>query len=354
MPKNDKEQPVEPTGKTVSNKHSMVNTLAFIAAVAAIAIAGYSMRSNQQIQNYLMEDNKKLAAQLNLIQQNQTDTDKDLKSAQTNFQNTLDRLASLNQQVQTTLNQNNFKQEDWLLLKARYYIQLAQINAHWSTDYNSAIALLVQADEVLKQLNETKVFEIRQSLAKEMSQLKAIPSLDMAGVLSQLDAAQVSVDGLSIQSTSSENAEEKVTNNSTQVSGWRYRLQNSLDLLGKLVVIRRDNEEIKPLLSPLYEALLKENIRLDLQEAQWAVLNKNSAVYEMVLKQAIDNLKRTFNPNSQNTSALLNQLDQLQQIHLTQEQPEIGAALPIINQLIDSKELLSKPKSDKEQGDKQS
>lgn len=354
MPKIDKEQPVEATGKEVPNKNSLVNTLAFIAAAAAIAIAGYSMHSNQQIQNNLVEDNKKLAAQLKQIQQDQTDTNKDLKSAQTSFQTTVDGLATLNQQVQTTLNQNHFKQDDWLLLKARYYIQLAQINAHWSSDYNSAIALLVQADEVLKQLNETKVFEIRQSLAKEMAQLKAIPNLDIAGVLSQLDAAQVSVDGLSIQSSSSENTEEKVTNNSTQVSGWRYHLQNSLDLLGKLVVIRRDNEEIKPLLSPLYEALLKENIRLDLQEAQWAVLNKNSAVYEMVLKQAIDNLKRTFNPNSQNTSALLNQLDQLRQIQLTQEQPEIGAALPIINQLIESKEVLSKPKSDKEPGDKQS
>ena len=52
-------------------------------------------------------------------------------------------------------------------------------------------------------------------------------------------------------------------------------------------------------MSPLYESILKESIRLNLQEAQWAILNNNPAVYQLALKQAITNLKRTFNETSQ-------------------------------------------------------
>lgn len=353
MPNEEEQKPVQASTKTCKKTSTILAPMAFIAALIAIALSFYTMHHNQDLRNALRENNEHLALEVKQLKLNQTETqaliEKGIQSTQTQLQT---KLETLNQEVQTTLNQTNFKKDDWLLLKARYYIQLAQINAHWSTDFNSAIALLVQADEVLKNLNENKVFDIRQNLAKEIAQLHAISTLDIAGVLSQLDAAQASVDGLSMQSATNATTEEKATENATPVSGWRYHLQNSLNQLGKLVVIRRDNEEIKPLMSPLYEALLKENIRLNIQEAQWAVLNRNALVYEMVLKQAVANIKKTFNPSSQSTAALINQLNKLQEVHLTQEQPEIGAALPLINQLIESKELLNKP--NKEQGDKQS
>ena len=92
-----------------------------------------------------------------------------------------------------------------------------------------------------------------------------------------------------------------------------------MNLLEKMVIIRRDDENISPLISPLYESILKENIRLNLQEAQWAILNNNPAVYQLTLKQAIINLKKSFNKTSQDISSLLKQLQDLQQIKITQD-----------------------------------
>ncbi|MFO3149026.1 uroporphyrinogen-III C-methyltransferase, partial [Legionella pneumophila serogroup 1] len=89
-----------------------------------------------------------------------------------------------------------------------------------------------------------------------------------------------------------------------------------------------------------YESAIKENIRLNLQEAQWAILNNNPAVYQFALNQAIANLKRVFNDSSQNTDALIKQLSTLQNVKLTQEKPVVGQAIPLINQMIDNKELL--------------
>jgi uroporphyrin-III C-methyltransferase len=194
----------------------------------------------------------------------------------------------------------------------------------------------------LQQLNTPKIFAVRQAIAKEMAQLKSVPKVDIAGLLSQLDAAQVSVSNLTIQSTIAESgaSTETDTPKTATPQAWRARFQDSLNLLEKLVVIRRTDEEIKPLMSPLFESILRESIRLNLQEAQWAILNNNDAIYQMALKQAIINLKRTFDEQGDNTAELIKQLNALQQVKLRQEKPITGLALPLLNQMIDSKELL--------------
>ncbi|WBV64597.1 uroporphyrinogen-III C-methyltransferase [Legionella pneumophila 130b] len=166
--------------------------------------------------------------------------------------------------------------------------------------------------------------------------------VDITGILSQLDAAQAAINNLSIQSVVDQ---QEVLNHITKSeesgkTGWRNRLQDSVNFLEKLVVIRRHNENIQPLISPLYESAIKENIRLNLQEAQWAILNNNPAVYQFALNQAIANLKRVFNESSQNTDVLIKQLSTLQNVKLTQEKPVVGQAIPLINQMIDNKELL--------------
>ena len=187
----------------------------------------------------------------------------------------------------------------------------------------------------------------------EITQLKAIPSVDIAGLLSQLDAAQISVSNLTIQPISDENksaAETKVQKTAIS-SAWHNRLQESVNLLKKLVVIRRDDEQIKPLMSPLFVSILRESIRLNLQEAQWAILNNDAIVYQLALKQASLNIKRTFDETSQNTQALLKQLNDLQQITIIQEKPSVELALPLLNQLIDHKELLVNSVSNSGQGE---
>lgn len=326
------------------NKISLLSGVAFIAAVIALIMAGYAIQTNRHLQNHLIDENKILMAQAGELEQNQSTVQaaidsntKKVNKIQTTLQGKYDRL---NKELQTAMSQRLYQNQDWILLKARYYLELAQINAHWSDNYEATIALLLQADNLLNQLNAPRIFEIRQVIAKETAQLKALPALDLAGILSQLDAAQLSVSKLVTQSI----FDEKTTSpselsQSSNTSGWRSRFTDSVKLLEKLVIVRRTDENIKPLMSPLFESILKESIRLNLQEAQWAVLNNNSAIYQLALKQACSNIKRIFNEKEPHTAALLSQLSELQLIKLSQEKPVTGLALPLVNQMIDNKEL---------------
>lgn len=347
-PEGNKEHRTKPLSSAPRNK-SFVAAGAFVIALGALATALYTLSLNQQLQNQLADKNTQLSSQLEQLEQKQDKTTDLVTTKNNNIEETRTALQAqfddLNKQLQIAMSQKFYQNQNWILLKARYYLELAQINAHWSTSFSSTIALLQQADQLIQQLNDPKIFDIRQAIAKDIALLQGVPQIDIAGILSQLDAAQQSLNTLTIPSTLNNNKPEATTAPSTpqdKTSVWRLHLQDSISLLNKLVIIRRNDEDIKPLLSPAFEAILKENIRLNLQEAQWAVLNSNPQVYQLVLNQAIAILKKDFNAGAQNTAALIKKLNELQQIQLIQKKPEVGQALPLLNQLIEVNEATTK------------
>lgn len=337
-------------------KHTFILGVTFIVSITAVAFALYSFKLTQDIKNILVQENTVQTEQIDQLNQNQSRI-QGLAEANTQriqqAQNTVqEKIDSFIKQIQSTPHENTYTSDDWLLLKARYYIELAQINAHWAFEPNSSIGLLSQADTLLKQLNDNKVFDVRQAIAKDIVLLKELPVVDQVGLLSQLDAISTGLDALNLQSSAIEAPATSTETKST--SSWRSHLQNSVNLLEKLVVIRKNDEDIKPLMSTLYESLLKESIRINLQEAQWAVLNKNQIAYNLSLQHAEKTLKRVFNPSLKSTTAILDQLHTMQQIKVTQSIPEIGSALPLLTQLITDKGLLNKPLPTNKNGDKPS
>lgn len=332
------EQSKEQKNSSHNKNNVYISGLAIFLAICAVVVAFWTI----QLQKKLVNDNTNLTTQLEKLKKTQINSQKQIDAKDNNIQQTQsglqNKLNQLNKQLQTAINQRPYQNQDWILIKARYYLELAQVNAHWSNDFNAAIALLGQADRLLEQLHEPKVFAIRQAIAKEIILLKAIPTIDIAGLLSKLDAAQISISNLTLQSAIDDNKSvtETVSSETANPSVWQTRLLKSVSLLKKLVVIRRDDEKIKPLISPLFEAILKESIRLNLQEAQWAILNNNPIVYQLALKQASMNLKRTFTETSRNTVELLKQFNELQQVKIIQEKPKIELALPLLNQMINN------------------
>ena len=343
-PNTSPNEKTKPTNNSPASKNQyLIPILAFIVALGSLGVAAYTLTKNNQLQTQLSKVQNIFSTQLQQLEQSQDQVHElentranKTEEIQTQFQA---KFENLSKQIQNAMQQKFYQNQDWLLLKARYYLELAQINAHWSNEIDATIALLEQSDQLLKQLNDPEILNIRQAIAKDIAQIQALPIVDIAGLLSQLDAAQNSINDLSIplpikgNTSSSENSTPPSNDSST----WKVRLQGSLNALEKLVVIRRHDQGIEPLISPLFEALLKEKLRLNLQEAQWAVLNNEPFVYQLTLKQAISSLKMHFNENMPNTAALIKKLTELQQKNVTQKRPAMGSALPMLNELIETK-----------------
>ncbi|CAM2822955.1 uroporphyrinogen-III C-methyltransferase [Legionella worsleiensis] len=339
-----------------AKSNGLIAKTALIIAILAVATTFYNQHEAKKIQSRLVDENKSMMAQLKNFAQNQDTAQEQFTAIEKSIlkkQKTLHyRMDGLNKELRTAIKQRLYQNQDWLLLKAQYYLELAQINTHWSDNFNTSIALLQQADALLSQINTPQIFAVRQIIAKEIAQLKATPIQDIPGLLSKLDAAQISVSNLTIQSPLEKNQLSATKNDldSSRFATWKAQFKNSLKSLEQLVIVRRTDENITPLMSPLFESALKETIRLNLQQAQWAILHKNNAVYQLALQQACNAIKRVFDTKAQDTAALLHQLTELQNIKFIQEQPEIGTALPQLHQIIEDNELHNAPINNSEKG----
>ncbi|KTC85106.1 uroporphyrinogen-III C-methyltransferase [Legionella brunensis] len=323
--------------------------LALATAAIAIVCSIYALKANLQLVAKTTQKTQLLSTEFSSLkaqQQEAQSLETDIKTLNQSQIQLQDHIKALDNALKIALQQRLYQKQDWILLKARYYLELAQINAHWSDDQQTTIALLQQADTLLAALSYQQVLTIRQAIAQEIAQLQVLPKVDVAGLLSQLDAAKNNLSNLPLKKPIS-HPQSHDTNGKTS-SEWRDQLRDSINSLGKLVVIRRHEENVEPLLSPLQQAMLQEVIRLNLEEAQWAILQNNSSVYQLALTQAINAIKRTFDETASSTQALIKQLQALQQQKLNLAKPVIGKALPLLNQLIDNKNLQSHTPASKE------
>ena len=195
--------------------------------------------------------------------------------------------------------------------------------------------LLQEAQTLLKDEHAPELYAIKQAIAKEQTELETTPFLDYAAILSQFNAASTLVNKLEPKQPRFIPAKE--TENQSATS-WKAQLRTSLLRLEKLIVIRQHDEAIQPLVTPEDEVILRNNIQLALQQAQWALLRHNDALYTLSLTQASKILEKSFDPESEATKSLLNQLYNLQQIKLTPSQPVSNESLILMNQFIESKQ----------------
>lgn len=307
--------------------------LTIVIAIVALIVALYDIYANKQ--SYV-QSTQHLNLAIDQLKQQQSATQNGLdtiRAASNQSQSsTQNQVQVIKNDLRSVMQQRLYQKQDWLLLKARHYLELAQINAHWSDDQQTTIALLQQADNLVRTISDQQLFKVRQAIAQEIAQLQALPKIDTAGLLSQLDAAENTIANLPIKHPLQRAPINNVNNDS-----WRQKLRDSMNVLEKLVVVRHNDEDIQPLLSPLHQTLERDSIRINLQEAEWALLQNNPKIYQLSIAQALNEINRAFDENATITQALIKQLQGLQQEKLETVKPTIDQSLLLLNQLIESK-----------------
>ncbi|MCB1827114.1 MAG: uroporphyrinogen-III C-methyltransferase, partial [Coxiellaceae bacterium] len=108
---------------------------------------------------------------------------------------------------------------------------------------------------------------------------------------------------------------------------------NSLATLKHAVVIRRVDQPIQPLLTPLQHHYLIENIQLQLNLAAWAVINRNEKIYNRVLSQAEKQIAEQLK-QSDATMALLSGIAALKTIDVAPQVPTVDGSLRAVERAV--------------------
>ncbi|MFZ0219439.1 MAG: uroporphyrinogen-III C-methyltransferase [Candidatus Aquirickettsiella sp.] len=215
-------------------------------------------------------------------------------------------------------------------------IQLAQYNLVYFHDTDNALSALTLADKQLATIisPDSRLENLRQLLTQYLTNLKTLPRTDLGATLGQLQTLKIQITQLPlliIINPNSVTPNPNVVAHSSSENKWLSTLQNTLYSFRQLIVIRRLNKPIEPLLSETEQQYLQHNLLLLLQQAQWALIHHEAPIYQSSLQEIQETIKDHFAPSSPITQTALQSITQLKQIDLQTPSLDLNPLLEAIS-----------------------
>lgn len=225
-----------------------------------------------------------------------------------------------------------------VLVQAEYLAQLAQLNLNYEGDVQGAKALLEMIEKRLSSLPLSGVLTVRQAISTALTQLNAVEPVDLSGIVTKLNALGEQIEKMPLvpslpKTEAILTAPKRDTKLDSVMTDWKDALSTSWDALQRVIIIRRHGQSIEPLLEPSQFLYLKQNILLQLQNAQWAALHRQQAVYADSLKRANTWVNHYFTDNSLDSRAIQRSLSDLQQMNVAPSLPDLSPVLSALNKL---------------------
>jgi uroporphyrin-3 C-methyltransferase len=225
--------------------------------------------------------------------------------------------------------------DDWRLAEAEYLLRLAGQRLLMERGAVGALALMQAADRILFELDDLDLFSVREQLARDMTALKLIASVDQSGIYLQLGSLSEQVDKLPLlpnqldESDTTDVALIKVEPAVDEASNWEKIKSNfvrTFSTVGDYIQVRTHDkapETLLPIDGGLY---LQQNIRFSIERAQLALLREEQAIYSDALQQAADLIQRYYAMQPA-AKFIAEELRALAQVNVDVTLPSINASL---------------------------
>jgi|GEM_PF-362171 len=275
------------------------------------------------------------------------------------------RLAS---QRKRLLSMSTTSRDDWLLAEAEYLIKLANQRMLVERNAQGASALLVEADTILKDLDDPDLFPVRQQLANDIASVKLIEKIDVEGLFLKLNALTESISKLPLNPTwqqrgellndssqdiststdtdtmvdSSTTPDTDTTDTETKKPKPSFKDKAAAgfnaftDKLDNYIRVRRhDTSEAEELriATPAQAQYLQQNLQLMLERASLALLREQQTIFDNSLDQSKQWLLREF-PASTQRAAFIAQINEVKSTNVIQTLPDITQSLEALKAYI--------------------
>jgi uroporphyrin-3 C-methyltransferase len=221
--------------------------------------------------------------------------------------------------------------DEWALTEVEQVLMLASQQLQLAGNVRAALAALQVADTKLQRLDRPQFVPLRRALARDMDRLKAVPYVDVAGVSLRLDEAIAQIDALPL--AIDERLAPPPPAPPQGESGWRRLLASAWQQIRQLVRIENIDRPEVPLLLPQEQFFLRENLKLRLLSARFALLFHDQASFRADLTAADAWLAKYFDTRSKPVQALQTLFKQLKATDMAAELPGLAASLDAVRVL---------------------
>lgn len=218
--------------------------------------------------------------------------------------------------------------EDWLLAEAEYLLRLANQRLLMGKEILGAQKLLQSADDIVRELDDSGLYPVRQALASDMVALQTAGSLDVEGIYLQLGALAQQAGQLQlIQILEFQAAAPELVVAENWQQSFEVGLIAAWDKLSSLIRRTHREEVYKPMLAPEYEAAVRQNVRLMFEQAQMATLSAKQLLYKDSLNKAKYWLQTYYTLDPGAAEVVVTEIDKLIAQRVEVPLPDISSSL---------------------------
>ena len=212
----------------------------------------------------------------------------------------------------------------WLGQEAVFLTRLAGQRLLVARDVDAALALLEQADTLLRDTGEPTFEGVRLAIARDRAALAAVPQVDQVGLYATLSGLIDQVDKLQLEFEAPAAAAGVAVPPDAgwwaqATSGWHAALAKLSDHL----IVRRRSDEIAQLMTPEWAALARQNIRMLIEQAQIAMLSANQPLFERSLQRASGFVALFADQDEERVTSIVQTLNSLGGEAIAPELPEL-------------------------------
>jgi uroporphyrin-3 C-methyltransferase len=241
----------------------------------------------------------------------------------------------LSQRLETVLGASR---KDWRLAEAEHLIRLASLRLSALQDINSAQSLVQGADEILREQSDPGSYAAREQLAKSLAALRSVEQPDRTGLYLQLAALRDQVVQLAAiapeyQLTEPASQGRPSSDTDNRLSQWWEQISRYFR------IDFNPDDNIRPLLAGQGLNQVRLALSLALEQAQWAALNGESAVYSRSLGEARSVLQDNFNQDNPQSKAMLARIAELEPKAVSVATPDLAASLSAVQAYLERRHL---------------
>ena len=225
---------------------------------------------------------------------------------------------------------------DWYLSEAAYLARLASQRLQTERGTKNPLALLQKVDSILVEIDEGGMLAVRAAIAADITALRLAGEIDIEGIVLELNALALQIDELpmiqlSVNSSASnqdsdDNGLANLVVDESLSQRWSALIDEFTQSLGQLVQVKQRLQPIERVLSASEESVVRNNVRLLLQQAANAALREQQSIYDLSLKRAQQWLTQYFQMNS-SVEVVKDRLIKLSVEQVVQELPFIDGSV---------------------------
>jgi uroporphyrin-3 C-methyltransferase len=218
--------------------------------------------------------------------------------------------------------------EDTLLAEVEEAVAVANQQLLLAGDVRLAIRAMENAEKILDRSNKADLSGIKQIIAQDLRRLRAIPTVDLAGMNNRLESLANSLDTLPLASAARPN---KPVATSNSVDGfWANLWSRVRNELGDAIRIERADGRFVPPLAADQSFFLRQTVRLRLLTARQALLAHDDSSYRNDLKLARQWLSAWYDLKDKGVQKAVDSLSALIENSVSINVPDVEASLTAI------------------------